>query len=345
MARRSLLLLVFWAFLTSPLTSFAQAPDPRRKDLDEASRTFGRGEYEKARKQLRAIYESDQYSPEQRSKAGYLIGESLERVSQYKEAMAWYQRFLKDHPTSKNAVHARARLKSLKKNEGRFEKIILGEKAWDLYTEGKYSETLKILAPLNLPKTLEETKQRPVTEDDVQFFLIMGHCLRDLERYREAADAYEIAVSLDSYDAEEFRDRSLRYIVRERIFWASLLSLGLVLVVLFQSRPWRHWDRSLTKKVLVTALTWGVAGVSFWLVGANMEVSEDVEKPIFATDLVVITGLLFLPILASMLYGTAMQKSRRRWILIRVSLFSLSSCLATVGVILHFKDWFMLLSL
>lgn len=345
MGTRGLFPLILVGAVLTLSPALAQVKDSRRGDLDAASKLFGQGDYEKAREKLQVIYNSKNYTPAQRSKAGYLIGETLERVSEYKKAMAWYERFLREHPQSRNAVHAKARLKSLKKNEGRFEKIVLGEKAWDLYTAGKYAETLTLLQTLNLPQSVAETKRKPVTEDDVQFFIIMGHCLRELEFYQESADAYEIAITLRSYDAEEFRDRSLRYITRLRIYWGSLASLIVLCFVLLSAKPWHHWNRELTKKLAITALTWGVAGVSLWFVGANMEISEDVEKPIFAADLIMLTGLLFLPISATMVYGTAIKKSRQTWVQLRVSIFSSLSCLATMGVILHFKDWFMLVSL
>lgn len=342
--KRSICFAVIWSILgISPI--LAQVNTDKRSDLDAASKLFGQGQYKEARKRLLIIYKSPKHSSEQRSKAGYLIGESLERVSEYKKAMEWYESFLKDHPKSRNAVHARARLKSLKKNEGRFEKIILGEKAWDLYTAGKFAETLEILQSLNLPKTVAETKTKPVTEDDIQFLIITGHCLRELEFYQESADAYEIAVTLDSYDAEEFRDRSLRYITRLRIYWGSLASLIILSIVFLAAKPWRISDKELAKKLSVTGLSWAMAGLSLWLVGTNMEISEDVEKPIFGSDLVLMTALLFLPILATMIYATAIRQSKRSLVFLKTPLFGLLSCLATMGVILHFKDWFMLISL
>ncbi|MDF1661269.1 MAG: hypothetical protein P1V97_05830 [Planctomycetota bacterium] len=342
---RQILSLFILACVVGLTPAMGQEKESGRDDLDAASKLFGQGDYKSAREKLRLIYNSKDYTPAQRSKAGYLIGESLERVSEYKKAMNWYESFLKDHPNSRNAIHAKARLKSLRKNEGRFEKIVLGEKAWDLYTAGKYAETLELLKTLDLPKTVAETKSKPVTEDDIQFFIITGHCLRELEFYQESANAYEIAITLDSYDAEEFRDRSLRYITRLRIYWASLASMVLLTIVFISVKPWQHWNLELTKKLAITGISWGAAGVSLWLVGANMEVAEDVEKPILVADIVMLTVLLFLPIMASMVYGTAIKKRKQSWVQVRASVFSLLSCLSAMGIILHFKDWFMLVSL
>jgi hypothetical protein len=339
-----LLLILLW--LLAPGIVYAQNTKPADQQAFQKSyESFQKGQYKKARGDLTRLYNALENKDPLKRKAALFIGMCLDCEQKYEDAIDWYKVLISTFPKSKTAINARSNIDRLNRSSGgHFDKLRLQVRVRLLLDKGSFAQALKAVQNEKLALTEDELEKQPLQAEDGELYYLLGECQRGLENYQEAAWAYECASRIGIPDAEEFRDRSLRYIVRRRALWLAVLLAGVLFITLLRARPWIVWSKAKLRTVALILGAWALMGFAFWLAGLSMNISEDANKPIFVKDIVMLIGVLAVPIVATALFAMTLD-SKKSLRSIKIGLYGLSSAIATMALILHFKDWFMLLSL
>jgi tetratricopeptide (TPR) repeat protein len=316
----------------------------QKKQFNAAFKHYQTGAYSKARSAFQKLYKDRSQDQPRRRKSAYFIGLCLENEQKYEEAIEWFKSLIKAFPKSQTARNAQNSIDSLiQYSGGNFDKLRLQTRSRALIDNEKYSEALKELATVVLP-LLEAPGLNSLKDEDRELYFLLGECHRNLENYSDAAKAYNSAALLGIPEAGEFRDRSLRYIVRSRLVWGAIVILLVLCGLLLRQKAWRTNAWAQKSRFGMILGFWFLIGLLLWILGWKMDIGEDIDKPIFPEDIAMMVGVLSLPIGLTLLYSCSLG-NHTSFKALKIGVFGAAASLSTMALILHFKDWFMLLSL